>query len=155
MLKKNNAWISHAEEKYCCWEPEFLCLSQFFSSYCKMSPWLQPGWQGLMAFLNRSCVDAKGFPNNRVNLLSKASGVLKVLAFWPTPEAEGLMMIWQASFDLEKQQWDSQCLRLLRKLLCVLLPETSMSSQKARLSALKSEQLILYTAGPLQSFVVT
>lgn len=41
------------------------------------------------------------------------------------------------------------------KLLCTLLPETSMSSQKARVSPLESEQLILYTAGPLQSSVVT
>lgn len=60
-----------------------------------------------------------------------------------------LHLIWRSSSRI------SQCLMLLRKLLYVLLPETSMSSQKARLSALKSEQLILYTAGPQQSFVVT
>ena len=49
------------------------------------------------------------------------------------PKLKGLMMVWQASFDLEKQQWEltvhpSGCCMLLGTMLPTLLPETCMLS---------------------------
>lgn len=76
------------------------------------------------------------FSNNGFCLLVKVGSLKVFCEYWFSglcPKLKGFMMIWQASFDWEKQQWEltvhpSGWCMLLGKLLHTLLPETCMSS---------------------------
>lgn len=76
------------------------------------------------------------FSNSRVCLLCRVARLEVYWQYWffgLHSKLKGLMMMWQASFDLEKQRWEltvhpSGCYTLLGKMLSIPLPETWMLS---------------------------
>lgn len=88
-----------------------------------------------MAFEQVLCLCLR-FSNNRVCLLCSVARLEVYWQYWffgLHSKLKGLMMMWQASFDLEKQQWEltvhpSGCYTLLGKMLSIPLPETWMLS---------------------------